>query len=48
MYRNYILEVHYKLKGFVAERKGEREDMQDAHVIIDDYLPLLENPPENM
>ncbi|XP_021251335.1 integrin-linked kinase-associated serine/threonine phosphatase 2C [Numida meleagris] len=24
------------LKGFVAERKGEREDMQDAHVILND------------
>ncbi|XP_037289242.1 integrin-linked kinase-associated serine/threonine phosphatase 2C [Rhipicephalus microplus] len=25
------------LRGFVAERKGEREDMQDAHVIQDAY-----------
>ncbi|XP_041037270.1 integrin-linked kinase-associated serine/threonine phosphatase 2C isoform X1 [Carcharodon carcharias] len=25
------------LKGYVAERKGEREEMQDAHVIIDDF-----------
>lgn len=24
------------LKGYVAERKGERADMQDAHVIMDD------------
>ncbi|XP_075273949.1 integrin-linked kinase-associated serine/threonine phosphatase 2C isoform X3 [Opisthocomus hoazin] len=24
------------LKGYVAERKGEREDMQDAHVILND------------
>jgi hypothetical protein len=23
----------------VAERKGEREEMQDAHVVIDDFLP---------
>ncbi|XP_038671781.1 integrin-linked kinase-associated serine/threonine phosphatase 2C isoform X1 [Scyliorhinus canicula] len=25
------------LKGYVAERRGEREEMQDAHVIIDDF-----------
>lgn len=24
------------LKGYVAERKGEREEMQDAHVILND------------
>ncbi|EDO39603.1 predicted protein, partial [Nematostella vectensis] len=29
----------YKLKGFFAERKGEREEMQDAHVIRDEYYP---------
>ncbi|XP_031572190.1 integrin-linked kinase-associated serine/threonine phosphatase 2C-like [Actinia tenebrosa] len=39
---------HFKLKGFVAERKGEREDMQDAHIIIDDFMSSLENPPENV
>ncbi|XP_009566013.1 integrin-linked kinase-associated serine/threonine phosphatase 2C [Cuculus canorus] len=26
----------FGLKGYVAERKGEREDMQDAHVILND------------
>ena len=26
----------YTLKGYIAERQGEREDMQDAHVIMDD------------
>ncbi|KAK1168696.1 integrin-linked kinase-associated serine/threonine phosphatase 2C isoform X2 [Acipenser oxyrinchus oxyrinchus] len=26
-----------KLKGFVAARKGEREDMQDAHVLLNDF-----------
>ncbi|KXJ19103.1 integrin-linked kinase-associated serine/threonine phosphatase 2C isoform X2 [Exaiptasia diaphana] len=31
-------DVKYKLRGFVAERKGEREDMQDAHVILDEFL----------
>ncbi|XP_063409827.1 integrin-linked kinase-associated serine/threonine phosphatase 2C-like [Mytilus trossulus] len=29
--------VKFKLKGFYKERRGEREEMQDAHVIIDDY-----------
>lgn len=28
----------YKLRGFAAERKGERNDMQDAHVINDDFM----------
>ena len=27
----------FKLNGFLAERKGEREEMQDSHVIIDDF-----------
>ncbi|MGH0122939.1 UNVERIFIED_CONTAM: hypothetical protein FKN15_064991 [Acipenser sinensis] len=26
-----------RLKGFVAARKGEREDMQDAHVLLNDF-----------
>ena len=25
-----------KLKSYVAERKGERDDMQDAHVLLND------------
>lgn len=29
--------VKFLLKGFVTERMGEREDMQDAHVIMDDF-----------
>ncbi|BFZ23567.1 hypothetical protein BsWGS_26606 [Bradybaena similaris] len=33
--------IAYTLKGYVADRQGEREDMQDAHVIIDDYLPFV-------
>ncbi|KAH9495093.1 hypothetical protein Btru_018138 [Bulinus truncatus] len=28
----------FSLKGYVADRQGEREDMQDAHVIINDFL----------
>jgi hypothetical protein len=31
--------VKFLLKGFVTERMGEREDMQDAHVIMDDFKP---------
>ncbi|GAB6019959.1 hypothetical protein CHUAL_001488 [Chamberlinius hualienensis] len=30
-------ERRLKLRGCVAERKGERESMEDAHVIIDQY-----------
>ncbi|CAG5128150.1 unnamed protein product [Candidula unifasciata] len=33
--------IAYTLKGYVADRQGEREDMQDAHVIIDDFLPFV-------
>ncbi|KAK3714352.1 hypothetical protein RRG08_017191 [Elysia crispata] len=32
------LNFHYNLKGYVADRQGEREDMQDAHVLMDDFL----------
>ncbi|KAK0056772.1 integrin-linked kinase-associated serine/threonine phosphatase 2C [Biomphalaria pfeifferi] len=31
-------EFGFSLKGYVADRQGEREDMQDAHVIINDFL----------
>lgn len=27
------------LKSYVAERKGERDEMQDAHVLLDDCTP---------
>ena len=30
-----------RLQGFAAERKGEREEMQDAHVIIDDFTTFV-------
>jgi len=33
--------VRLQLQGFVAERKGEREEMQDAHVIIDDFTTFI-------
>jgi len=33
--------VAVQLQGYVAERKGEREEMQDAHVVIDDFVTFL-------
>lgn len=29
--------VKYKLKSYFAERKGERDEMQDAHITFDNY-----------
>lgn len=28
---------YFKLQGYLGERRGEREDMQDAHLILDDW-----------
>ena len=28
----------YNFKGYVAERQGEREEMQDAHIVLDAFL----------
>ncbi|CAH3038494.1 unnamed protein product [Porites lobata] len=39
------LQSKYILRGFVAERKGERFDMQDAHVICDDFLEEFDTKP---
>ena len=38
----------YRLKGYIGERRGEREDMQDAHTIIDDFTPQFSSLPNNM
>jgi hypothetical protein len=38
-----FLADNIKAKGFAAERKGEREEMQDRHVIIDNFLSLLKD-----
>jgi len=35
----FVVRLH--LQGFAAERKGEREEMQDAHVIIDDFSTFV-------
>uniref|UniRef100_A0A8C4LN37 Integrin-linked kinase-associated serine/threonine phosphatase 2C n=1 Tax=Equus asinus TaxID=9793 RepID=A0A8C4LN37_EQUAS len=34
----------FALKGYVAERKGEREEMQDAHVILNDITEECKPP----
>ena len=36
------------LKGYFAERQGERDDMQDAHTIIDDLTTDISNLHESM
>ena len=36
------------LRGFHAAMKGERADMQDAHIIIDDLLPQISSPHPDM
>ena len=33
----------HTLKGYFAERQGERDDMQDAHTIIDDLTTKISN-----
>ena len=38
MFHLSLLESKYRLRGFVAERKGERNDMQDAHVVNNYFL----------
>lgn len=43
--KRILTESKYKLSGFVAERKGERNDMQDAHVIFDDFTEEFTNKP---
>lgn len=39
---------HCKLKAYIGERKGEREDMQDAHTIIDDFTSQFPTLPNSM
>ena len=31
------------LTSFLADRKGEREEMQDAHLQLDDYSKMLDD-----
>ena len=37
-----------QLRGYVGERRGEREDMQDAHTIIDNLTPPCGTLPNDM
>ncbi|XP_017537002.1 integrin-linked kinase-associated serine/threonine phosphatase 2C [Pygocentrus nattereri] len=37
-----------KLKGFVAARRGEREEMQDAHVLLPDLSVSVQTLPEHV
>ncbi|XP_043926961.1 integrin-linked kinase-associated serine/threonine phosphatase 2C [Protopterus annectens] len=37
-----------QLRGFVAERKGEREEMQDAHVIRNEFVDNLGSLPDGI
>ena len=43
----YVLDL-LKLKGFVAERQGERDEMNDRHVIIENFLELIKEPSNEM
>lgn len=36
------------LKGFFAERQGERDSMQDRHILIDDFTKCLKKQPTEM
>lgn len=36
-----VHKCQFCLKGYVADRQGEREDMQDAHLILDSFCPNL-------
>ncbi|XP_008584177.1 PREDICTED: integrin-linked kinase-associated serine/threonine phosphatase 2C isoform X3 [Galeopterus variegatus] len=42
--KNTASSVIFGLKGYVAERKGEREEMQDAHVILNDITEECRPP----
>ncbi|ESN92230.1 hypothetical protein HELRODRAFT_116079 [Helobdella robusta] len=33
----------YSFRGYYAERKGEREEMQDAHTIVDNFNSLVDS-----
>ncbi len=38
----------YRLKAYFAERQGEREEMQDAHTLIDDLTADLPDLHQSM
>jgi hypothetical protein len=43
-----FLSGFFRLKGYVAERKGEREEMQDAHVMNDDFWSEVDHVTANV
>ena len=49
IYFPLVQEWRFQLQGFLGERRGEREDMQDSHMILDDFTPQFSTPlPSNM
>ena len=38
-----VCTVQFTMKGYMAARRGEREEMQDAHVLIDDFTSEFTN-----
>lgn len=47
-YFSFVVDYKFVLKGYHGERRGEREDMQDAHTMIDDFTPQFESLPNSM
>ena len=45
---SFISGAKYKLRGYIAELKGEREEMQDAHVIMDDFGSEFDRLPDGV
>lgn len=39
----HVLDGLLHIKGYYADRKGERDEMQDEHVIMDDVTDLFSN-----
>jgi hypothetical protein len=44
----YFCIDYCKLKAYVAERQGERDEMQDRYVIIENFLELIKGPSLDM
>ncbi len=43
-----LANYRFSLCGYHGERRGEREDMQDAHTMIDDFTPQFQALPNDM
>ena len=44
----YCILGMYGLESYHAERKGEREDMEDAYVMLKDFKSLIKEPHTSM